>query len=119
MLGRIEILLKQRVRREARPAGERAGIQAGADALDMHGRSVVVLPGAVRDRVAAALDLVGALVESKLVAEYIQQWQHPTLAGYRCARIALAQIFDIGLEQHPMAARCLPGRRNPVAEVAA
>ena len=113
LLGGVEVFLEQRVWRKARPSRWRAGVQAGADALDMYGRRVLVLAGAVRDRVGAALDLVGAGVKGQLVAEHIQQRQHPALARDRGGRVAFAQIVDIGFEQHPLAARRLPGRLRP------
>ena len=118
MLGAVEVFLQQRVRRQARAAGWRARIQAGANALDMHGRRVVVLSGAVRNRVGARFNLIGALVERKLVAQHIKQRQHPAVARDGGGGVARAQVVDIGFEQEPMAARSLPRRRDPVAQVA-
>ena len=118
LLGAVEILLHQRVGREARAARGRAGIEAGADTLNMQRRAGLIVPGAVRDRVGALIDAVGAAVTGQLVAQHAQQRQHPLLAGLAGARLTGGQVGEVGLKERPLATGGLPRRADAVGEIA-
>jgi hypothetical protein len=118
LLGAVEVLLDQGVGREARSARGGPRVEAGPDALDMHRRGVLVVAGAVRDGVGAALDQIGGAVAGQPVAQHAQQRDDPLLTGLGGGRLTRPKVLQVGLEERPLATRRLPRRADAVGEVA-
>jgi hypothetical protein len=119
VLGAVQILLNQRVRRQARPAGRRHPAQFLTGADDVHRRRVRGFVGAIENPKALAVDLLRARIVLRLVAEQTEQRDRPEIAGLGGCRVVLAEAIQTVLEYTPEGARVGEGCGDLVGQVAA
>jgi hypothetical protein len=117
MLGAVEILLQQRVRRKARASTRRKLIKLLPETDNMHRYRIIVLAKTMRDRETHSVDVVGAGVVVQLVAEHVQEWNHPGVTGKRGRRILLIETSQPVLHDAPERTDIVKHCRNLIVQV--
>ncbi len=116
VVGAVEELLDERVRREARPAGGIDPAEFLARTGDVDGWCVGSWAGPVGDPVGEPAELVGARVVLEVVPEHREERDDPDAAGEAGGAVVLGELGEAGLEDGEERERVAVGFSERIAE---
>jgi hypothetical protein len=116
LLAPVEILLDKRVRGKPGDPGLCPPVQRLAEPGDVDRRSLLVHPATVRDEVGCPLDSCRFPLRLKVIPKQRQERDHQAVAGERGPGVIGLQPLKTFLEECPVGASIVPGRRDLVDE---